>query len=415
MGAATSSHQVEGGNRHNDWWEFEQKGLLPFRSEEACRQYELYERDFDLARGGGHNAHRLSIEWSRVEPVEGDWNEEAIAHYLNVVRALKKRDIEPIVTLHHFTNPAWFARRGGWLRRDSPALFARYTDRVAAELSREVRIWVTVNEPTVYAKRSFVKGEWPPQRTGAWLAGARALRNMCRAHVAAYEVLHRHRSDAFVGLAHSATLVHACRPERRADRRVAALRDLALNGLVFHFIGARRRRTGTPAGSPPLDFVGINYYTRSVVHRAGWGIGAWVGRECEEHVQRGRISDLGWEIHPEGLTEILERFSSFNLPMMITENGIATDDEELRCDFLQAHLEAVKEAVDRGLDVIGYLHWSLIDNFEWSHGTAPHFGLVGLDYQTQERTPRPAFRLFARVCRETRRADEAHLQTPGAP
>lgn len=409
-GAATSSHQVEGNNRFSDWWAYEQEGLLPYSSGDACQQYERYEADFELAREGGHTAHRLSIEWSRVEPREGRWDEDALQHYHDVMLALHDRGLEPIVTLHHFTNPRWFADRGGWSRNDSPRLFARYVDRVAARLASQVRIWVTVNEPTVYVKRGFVTGEWPPARRRAWIAGARALRHMCGAHVAAYRVLHRHRSDALVGLAHNAPLIQACRPERAADRWVARMRDLVLNGLVFRLIGARRPRNRP--GGVPLDFVGLNYYTRSVVHWGGWGAGALVGRECSEHVERGPFTAMDWEIYPDGLFAMLDRFSWMGLPILVTENGIATEDESVRSAYLVQHLEALGRAVDRGLNVIGYLYWSLIDNFEWSNGTIPRFGLVAVDYETQARTSRPAFELYERVCRSNRLPSGLLLERP---
>ncbi len=401
-GAATSSHQVEGGNRYNDWWAAEQRGHLPFRSGEACRQYELYERDFDLARDGGHNAHRFSIEWSRVEPAPGEWDDAALRHYAEVVGALTERGLEPVTTLHHFTNPAWFAERGGWLRRDAPRLFGRYVERVASALSDAVGLWITVNEPTVYLKKSFVTGEWPPFRSRAPIAGARVLRNLCRAHRVAYEILHRHRADARVGLAHSAPYIQPCRPERVADRRVAATRDWLLNGLVLHLIGVRRPAGPARRGSMPLDFLGINYYTRSVVHAAGWGAGALIGRECHDHVPRGPFSELEWEVFPQGLTAVLERFAGLRVPLLVTENGVATDDESVRSDFLRAHLESLGDALERGVNVIGYLYWSLIDNYEWNHGTAPRFGLIAVDYETQARAARPAFRELERACRSNR-------------
>jgi len=217
-GAATSSHQVEGGNHWNDWWEFEQSDRLPHRSGEACRHYELYESDFGLARSLGHNAHRFSIEWSRIEPRPGEWSEPAIAHYAAVLDALHRRGLEPIVTLHHFTNPAWFSHRGGWTRNDSVAYFERYVEFVTARLAHKARYWLTINEPTVYVKRAYVAGSWPPCVSGSWRNAALALRNLCRAHAIAYRVIHRARPDAMVGLAHSAPFVTACDPRRAADR-----------------------------------------------------------------------------------------------------------------------------------------------------------------------------------------------------
>jgi beta-glucosidase len=395
-GASTSSHQVEGDNRWNDWWEYEQRGQVPFRSGDACRQYELFERDFDLARMWHHNAHRFSIEWSRLEPVEGSWNDEAVAHYRQVIRSLRDRGLEPIVTLHHFTNPAWFTRRGGWLRSDSSKLFARYVERVDHELGDSVRFWVTINEPTVYAMQAYITGEWPPCEGWAWMKAARALRNLARAHCAAYRVLHRRRTDVMVGFAHSAPVVAPCDPARRRDRLAASLRDMVLNRAFFGLIAVHAWRLPE---NTALDFVGINYYTRAIVRSSGLGAGAWFGRVCEgDHHDRGPISTMGWEVYPAGLTSTLERFSRYGLPLLVTENGIATDDEKLRHEFVVAHLAALGQALDRGVNVIGYLYWSLIDNFEWSFGTRPKFGLAAVNFETQERLARPCADVFARAC-----------------
>jgi beta-glucosidase len=399
-GASTASHQVEGGNRWNDWWEYEQRGQLPYASGDACRQYELFESDFDLARAWGHNAHRLSIEWSRIEPADGNWNEEAVAHYREVIRALRVRGLEPIVTLHHFTNPAWFAHRGGWSRADSPALFARYVRHASSALGESIKYWLTINEPTVYAMQGYVSGEWPPRLKSAWGRAARVLRNMARGHLAAYEALHATGRDVMVGFAHSAPVIVPCERRRRGYRAATSVRDFILNRAYFRLIGVH---AGPARIRPPLDFIGINYYTRNFVRSAGCGLGALVGRMCEsDHHPRGPLSTIGWEVYPEGLRATLERFSMYRLPLLVTENGIATHDEELRRRFLLTHLGALADAREQGADVIGYLHWSLIDNFEWAFGTAPTFGLAAVDYQTQARTARPAAADYTRICRENR-------------
>lgn len=381
----------------------EQAGRLPHRSGEACRHYEMYEADFDLARSWGHNAHRFSIEWSRIEPREGDWDPAAMAHYRDVVTALHERGIEPIVTLHHFTHPAWFAERGGWLEHDSAYLFGRYVEHVAANLPG-VRYWITINEPTVYAKYGFVTGDWPPFGERGWLRAARALRGMARAHVGAYRALHRGLPDIRVGFAHSAPWIEPCDPGRIRDRLAAGVRDFFLNRAFLTLIGARGR-----GRERPLDFLGINYYTRTIV-RSGKGAAALWGEEClsDHHPDRGPLSDTGWEIHPSGLLAVLERFSRLGLPLMITENGVATRDEDLRRWFLREHLAAVGQAVERGSNVIGYLYWSLMDNFEWALGRGPRFGLAEVDFETQRRIPRPAAEDFATVCRSlTLRLPEA--------
>jgi beta-glucosidase len=399
-GASTSSHQVEGDNRWNDWWEYEQSGRLPHISGEACRHYERFEQDFDLARSWGHNAHRFSIEWSRIEPSEGDWNLDALAHYREVIRALRERGLEPVVTLHHFTNPVWFSRRGGWLRSDSASLFARFAEHAVRNLGAEVKYCLTINEPTVYVIQGYINGEWPPFLKLAWIKAAIVFRNLSRAHVGAYRALHQNRPDIRVGIAHNASLIVPCDPERRSDRMAAGLRDLILNRAFFHLIGTRPRNLRQTAGN--LDFIGLNYYTRTIVRSSGWGIGAVLGRTCQlpHHHDQGPISTTGWEVYPRGLKAVLENFSLFGLPLLVTENGIATDDESLRREFVMKHLESLADAVEKGVDVIGYLYWSLIDNFEWALGTKPRFGLAGVDYNTQQRLPRPCVEDFSRVCRE---------------
>jgi beta-glucosidase len=391
-GAATSSHQVEGDNRWNDWWQYEQAGLLPYRSGEACRHYERYGQDFEMARALGHNAHRFSIEWSRIEPHPGRWDHGALQHYLDVVGALRARGIEPVVTLHHFTNPAWLAELGGWPRRDTVARFADYAERVAERLAGEVRYWISINEPTVYAKYAFLNGTWPPGVRRSWRQALAVMRNMARAHVAVHTILHRRREDAMVGFAHSAPLIMACNPQRPFDRAVALMRDLALNRLPFLLLGRSPQRC--------LDFIGINYYSRTVVRWAPRGQALLFGEDCvaDHHDAPRRFSDLGWEIYPRGLRLTLERFAAYGVPLMVTENGIATDDEELRSWFLLRHLEALGDALASGVPVLGYLYWSLIDNFEWAEGTGPHFGLAAVDFTTQERRVRPSAERYAAVC-----------------
>lgn len=390
---------MEGGNRWNDWWEYEQRGALPFRSGDACNQFELYEADFDMARGWGHTAHRLSLEWSRMEPEEGRWDLAAVEHYRRVLRALRDRGIEPVVTLHHFTNPAWFARRGGWVPSDSVALFTRYVAFIVDALGEDVRWWITLNEPTVFVKRAYSVGDWPPCQPRSPWSGIRALRNMHKAHKEAYHTIHARWPQAMVGFSHSAPYVVACDPSRRLDRWAAVLRDFVLNRSGHWMLGPRRART--------CDFIGINYYARQVARWRPKGLGWLFGTECREdhHGEPRHFSALGWEVYAPGFTRVLQRFGRFGLPIMVTENGIATENEAERLAFLTGHLDALAAAVASGVDVRGYLFWSLIDNYEWAQGFAPRFGLAHVDFSTQRRTSRPAAEAFAsyiRACEDAR-------------
>jgi beta-glucosidase len=395
-GAATAGHQVEGGNVASDWWAFEQSGQVPFHSGEACRHRELYAQDFDLARALGHNAHRFSVEWARIEPRPGRYDEDALDHYAAVVAALRRRGLEPVVTLHHFVAPAWFTAREGWLAADGPERFAAYVQRVVDRLAPDVRWWLTVNEPTVWAKHAYVTGDWPPCVRGDWGRSLRGLRAMARGHRLAYRIIHGRRPDAMVGLAHSAPYVVPSNPARALDRWAARARDLGLNRLLFALIGRPAERW--------LDFIGINYYNRTVVRWAPRGRAVLLG-EDDDRPRDGearRFSDMGWEIWPEGLAGTLRAFAAYRRPLLVTENGIATADEALRVDYLVAHLRAVAQAIREGVPVLGYLHWSLIDNFEWALGFAPRFGLCAVDFATQARTPRRVAAVYAEICRTGR-------------
>ncbi len=399
-GCSTSSHQVEGFNTRNDWWEAEANGSLPFKSGAACDQYRLYPRDLDMACDLGHTAHRFSLEWSRIQPKRGAWDTGELDHYRRLVDAIRHRGMEPVVTLHHFTNPAWFAGQGGWLHADSPALFADYAARVFRALDT-VTYWLTINEPTVLVMQSFVNGEWPPFMRNSPRSAWRAMRNLAKGHRLAYFAGKAANSRIRISFAHNAPVVQPCRPDSTADALAARARDYALNRVFFKLIGER-------PGKRTLDYVALNYYTRLVVRSEGSLTNRVFGKSCghDHHLGQGRRSTIRWEVYPAGLRLVLERFARFDLPIMVTENGIATDDEAAREHFIRQHVTELLSARSAGVPIIGYLYWSLIDNFEWHHGYRARFGLVGVDFETQRRVPRPAARLLTELLetRETQRS-----------
>jgi beta-glucosidase len=253
--------------------------------------------------------------------------------------------------------------------------------------------------------QGYINGEWPPCIKASWIKAMIAFWNLAKAHRAAYRELHQCHNNIMVGFAHSAPLVVPCDPQRRRDRLAAEFRDFVLNRVFFLLIGASLKSRGRTARC--LDYIGINYYTRAVIRSGGWGARALLGQACrlEHHSDMGAISDIGWEVYPAGMRIALEKFSRYGLPLFVTENGIATDEEALRREFIIQHLESLAKAIEGGVNVIGYLYWSLIDNYEWSLGTAPHFGLAAVDSITQERQPRPCVEDFSRVCRQNRIGD----------
>ena len=412
-GSATSAHQVEGDNRHSDWWAWEQAGRVKERSGLACDHYRRFAQDFDLAAALGHNAHRFSIEWSRIEPAEGQWDDAALAHYVEVVRALRARRLEPIVTLHHFTNPQWFTAQGGWARPGSVDAFARYVRRVVEALGESVRYWVTINEPMVYVRMHYIQGLGPPGARD--LAQAlRVMEHLIRAHAAAYRVLHEASRGSGpapqVSIAHHAPAFWPCRRWWPMDRWATALTDRAFNWALLDALtegrwavpGAGTRRI--PEAAATLDFFGVNFYGRQFIR---WvpALGSWPGSSCDLGHHPREVTErtsFGWDVHPNSFFEILSRIGRMGRPILVTENGTYMTDDTRRWDFISRHVQAMARAMQAGARMLGYCYWSLLDNFEWADGFAPRFGLVEVDYATQRRTVRESGRRYAELCRANR-------------
>lgn len=412
-GTATSAHQVEGNNTNNDWWAWEQAGKVNEPSGLACDHYRRFREDFDLAKELGHNAHRLSVEWSRIEPREGDWNDEALAHYRDVVRALRERSLEPIVTLHHYTNPLWLAAKGGWTNPKVVEYFARYSQCVAEALGDQVRYWLTINEPMVYAVMHYLDGVGPPGEQNLSLFFL-VVEHLIRAHAASYHAIHQaaqaHGWPAMVSLAKHAQPFLPCRRLWLVDRLVASLTEQIYNhGFLNTLIDGHwrlpwRRARRIPEAANTLDFIGLNYYSRRFIRSGKPSRTQWWGVRCStlHHREVTERNALDWDVHPPGIHQIIRWAVAYRRPIFITENGICTADDMQREHFIIRHLAWVAKAIQEGIPVIGYLYWSLLDNFEWTHGYGPRFGLIEMDYATQTRRIRPSARRFAEICRTNR-------------
>lgn len=419
-GTATSSHQVEGNNTRNDWWLFEQRpGRIHGgdRSGLACDWWRNAEADFDRMAALHQNAHRLSIEWSRLEPEPDRWDDAAAARYRQMLGGLRARGIEPMVTLHHFTLPQWVAAAGGWEAPRIVAWFARYARRCAEWLGEFAHHWVPINEPNVVVLLGYVMGRFPPAVRDP-LRAPRVARHLLRAHAAAYRAVHEAQPHARVGTAHNIRLLDPVPPPAplagRLDRWAADANSWGFNWFWLNVLSGQERpavmrigRVGECAGT--LDFVGVNYYTRDRVRfhplrpRDGFleslrAPGAVVG----DH-------EYG-EVYPDGLRRaLLEAWRRYRRPIYVTENGLPDGDDDLRPSFLCDHLAAVAAALDQGVPVRGYYHWSLIDNFEWADGWRMKFGLLALDPATQRRAERRSARLYAEICRSGALPEEAAL------
>jgi len=379
-GTATSSHQIEGDNTKNDWWDAEQKGALPYKSGKACDSYNRYEEDFDLAKAIHGNAHRFSIEWSRVEPQEGEFSEEAIEHYRKVLQVLRTRGLEPFVTLHHFTNPLWFANKGGWRNKKAPEYFERYVERIAESMGDLVTYWVTINEPIIVISQGYLKGVWPPFRKRNIFGWFLALDNMSAAHKRAYLLLRKLNPHTQVG---SSQAVNRYEPAH------AGLLGM-FESLVISPAKLFKDRWFLRKIGKDQDFIGIQYYSR---YKVSFSRGFF-------HDEREERSDMGWEIYPEGIYHVVrDIYKKYKKPIFITENGISDADDDQRPEFIKNHLKWLRKAIEEGADVRGYFYWSLLDNFEWAEGFTQRFGLVEVNFETLERTMRPSGKLYGEICK----------------
>jgi beta-glucosidase len=372
-GAATAAHQIEGNNVRNDWWRAEEAGVLPHRSGDACDSWNRWADDIRLLQEMGLNAYRLSVEWARIEPEPGRFDQSALDTYRRMLAAMHAAGIEPLVTLQHFTNPAWLADQGGWRNPESVARFAQYADRVSRSLGDVVRWWVTINEPSILGLKGYIEGSWPPFRPRDLRGYLRLMRHTARAHAVGRQALKANRPEARVGMAFALWPMHALRWWSPIDQLMARLGDWGWQGRVLN-------RT-----LPALDWIGVNYYSRTMV---GW---PWPRAQVSASEVR---TDFGWEIYPQGLYDVLARVGRYRKPVVITENGIADHDDDLRPEYLVAHLRQAQRAIAAGVDLRGYMHWSLLDNFEWADGYAQRFGLA-----TRARVLRPSGHLYGTIAR----------------
>jgi beta-glucosidase len=387
-GVATSAFQLEG-SPHADWTSWDE--ILSTKPA-VTNHYALYREDLALLKDLGVNAYRFSLEWSRIQPRENVWDERAIAHYQEVIDILRRDNIEPMVTLHHFTHPLWFIKKYPWLTDESVERFLRYVEKVLSSL-RGVRYWITFNEPYVLVLAGYFEGCTPPAIKSAPM-GITALTNILRAHAEAYDLIHACCPDAQVSVAHNMAALAPWKRWNPMDKLLARIAKYFYNHSLldaFHtgvlridFPFQRVQEVSVPIKGK-LDFFGVNYYTR--IHLR-FNPFKKMGAEMRHLDIDGRgLTDMGWEIHPRGLEKVLRYASRLNVPLIITENGIATRDSQKKIAFMKDHLDAVERCRERGMDIRGYFYWSLIDNYEWLQGLDARFGLYRVDFETLKRTP----------------------------
>ncbi len=396
-GASTAAYQVEGGN-HTQWtvWELQQAsnlaktakrryGDLPnwasireqasqpdnYVAGKAVDHYEQYQHDFAIAKKLNLNALRFGIEWARVEPSEGQWDNQAWNHYRDYIKALKKQGIEPFLNIWHWTVPVWFERKGGFAKGSNLAYFKRFVEEVVERLGGELQYVLTINEPNTYVATSFIIGRWPPQERNL-IKGLIIYKNLAKAHRIAYRVIKKRYPTIQVGVATQLGNVQALRPHNVIDQASTKMIRYAWN---WWFVNRVRRHQ---------DFVGFNYYFTDYY------------RGFRRENPKVPLNDMGWYMEPEGLHPLLVRVAArYKKPIIVTENGLADAEDQHRQWWIEQTIIALERALSEGVDVRGYFHWSLLDNFEWADGWWPKFGLVSVNRKTMARTVRPSAKWFA--------------------
>lgn len=384
LGVASAATQIEGGELNHSWNNWYQNGKIKDGSNpaNANQHYEKWKEDADIMHQMGISVYRMGIEWARIEPEEGKYDQEAIKHYRRELEYLKKLGVEPLLTIHHFTNPMWFEKKGGFSKSQNAKYYLRLVKRVVHYFGDLVSEYITINEPNVYAVNSWFYGAWPP--------GVKSLKKttdvmsvLAACHIQAYRLIHRERAkrglhDTKVSFANHLRVFEPKDPKNLKHKAYAKTLDWMFQKALTkamctgEFEVPLRNMVDAPV-SRYCDFIAINYYSRSTVSGFGDGV-----RE------NAPVNDLGWEIYPEGIVKCArEMYDLVELPIYITENGTCDNEDRFRSRFLYDHLKVLCESE---LPVERYYHWCFCDNFEWLEGESARFGLVHVDYETQERT-----------------------------
>lgn len=401
LGAASAATQIEGGDYNNNWYQWSQLGKIKDGGSSivACDHWNRYKEDIQLMSELKIQTYRMSIEWSRIEPQNGVWSEEGITHYMDEIDLLLKENILPLITLHHFSSPIWIQDIGGWKNKKTINYFVRFCEKVVTFLGDRVSEYCTINEPNVFVNDTYMDGKYPGGEQGNIFSYFKASKNLIKAHVLVYDMIHTLRKkQQFKGTTKVGIVPHFAYLELNTKnpffRLTKKFIDHSFHGLfikgmlegkltfpfLYKKLGKRRRYS---------DFIGINYYTRSMISPS-FDIGMMFGKvHYKENLTPEKKTDLDWEIFPEGLYRVIKKMhDKYSLPIYITENGIADKKDIHRSKFIHEHLYQVSKLIEDGVNVERFYYWSLTDNMEWDDGYGPCFGLIDIDYSNQKRTIR---------------------------
>ena len=393
LGVSSAAAQIEGGEVRSNWNDWYHRGYIKDGSNPAVADdhWNRWKEDCDLMAAMGMRVCRLGLEWARLVPERGKPSQEVIRHYREELSYLRDRDIRPLVTIHHFSNPMWFEEKGAFAKRENLEDFLDFVRLCGESFGDLVGDWITINEPNVYATNGYCFGLWPPGRK-SYLQTFHVMENMAYCHIRAYGMLHEIRADmgytdTFVGFANHVRVFDPKNPKNPLHRLLARLAEWLFQGALTLAMGTGRfrlplRNRWHVKPGEYCDFNGVNYYTRSTV--SGLADGVREGSPC---------NDLNWEIYPEGLVRCAEKLQKvLPRPLWVTENGTCDNDDHFRAKYIYDHLAAICAS---GLPFERYYHWCFCDNFEWLEGYSARFGLVHIDYETQKRTIKRSGEFYA--------------------
>ncbi len=414
LGTATASTQIEGGDTNNTWYKWCEEGHISDSSScvTACDHWNRVKEDTEILKSLNVQTHRMSLEWSRIEPEVGNFSEEAINHYRDEIQQLLVNNIQPLVTLHHFSDPLWFQNLGGWNKPENSELFVEYAKYVVENLGDLVCEWITFNEPNVYTTFGFELGLFPPGKRNM-LESSKVKAEIIKTHVKLYKMIHDIRSNKkFEGKTMVGAAIHLRIFEgiTHTGKIIASAVDYMFNELFM--VGMTTGKLKFPLSQKGyeykkgqyVDFLGINYYTRNIVEFALDPSIYFHKLVNDKDLQK---TDLGWDIYPEGIYMLCKKYyNKYKLPIYITENGISDKNDNKRPEYISNHLAYIAKAINEGIQVERYYHWTLMDNFEWLEGESANFGLYKCNFDTQERTPRHSAELYAMICKEKELTEE---------
>jgi len=406
LGTATAATHIEGGEQLHNWFRWSDLGKIKDGShcKMACDHINRIEADVQLIADLGCQTYRMGVEWSRIEPEEGNFSTEGLAIYRKEIEILRSKGILPLVTIWHFSNPLWMEDDGGWTNPKAVDRYLRFTKFVVEGLYDLVSDWITINEPNVYLYFAYFEGSWPPGKKGDILAYFKAARNFAAAHVYAYRQIHKQYQVAGLPTP-SVGVAHHIRVFDPFNQNWLSKFSVRLTKYLFQDMFVQAMTNGKfgwplkkPKGIIPgryADFMGVNYYSRDLI-KGKLNPFSLFGEIIKP--KNGSVNDLGWEIYPEGLLRVAtELYKKYSLPIFITENGTCDAEDRFRATFIYRHLQQVVEAMEKGIDIQRYYHWSLMDNFEWAEGNSARFGLYHTNYETQERTLRKSGSFYAAI------------------